>query len=182
MTLTTLEVRWFAPGEAPLEVKHWFENGLGDLSPPETREDRYFKIPWERLNLKRRQGNLELKWRQQELGSHTLGDRLEGNVERWQKWTGLNPLLALLPATGWITVTKRRTQRHRQAVSYELTQLLVQETVWWSLAFEALANEGDRFQRVVTQIGQTYPGPKLRLEHSCAYPQWLGSLEQNRLD
>ena len=178
LNLTTLEVRWFSSGEAPLEVKKWFENGLGELSQPETREDRYLKLPRDYLNLKLRQGNLELKWRQQELGCQTWGDRLEGKVERWQKWTCPKILAKLIPQAEWITVQKRRSQRHHENVSYELTQLTVQESAWWSLAFEAQGSDFSRFTGVVSQVCQTYLGPKLLAEQSYAYPHWLASLER----
>ena len=176
LNLTTLEVRWFSFGEAPLEVKKWYESSLGELSQPETREDRYLKPNGDYFNLKLRQGNLELKWRQQELGCYTWGDRLEGKVERWQKWTCPKILAKLLPQAGWITVQKRRSQRHHENVSYELTQLTVQESAWWSLAFEAQGSDFSRFTDVVSQVSQTYPGPNLLAEHSCAYPHWLASL------
>ena len=80
---TTLEVRWFIPGTPPTSVKQWFRSEcLGNLleKEPKTREDLYAcQTPEEiahfniiarninsdaAINLKLREGKLELKLRQ----------------------------------------------------------------------------------------------------------------------
>ncbi|MCA1995017.1 MAG: hypothetical protein LDL41_23650, partial [Coleofasciculus sp. S288] len=69
-SLTTLELRWFYHGTPPVEVEYWFSTDCpGELlRPPEEREDLYLYTPQcDYLNIKLRQGSLEVKWRKAEL-------------------------------------------------------------------------------------------------------------------
>ncbi|HEY9726099.1 MAG TPA: hypothetical protein V6D50_06585 [Chroococcales cyanobacterium] len=183
--LTTLEVRWFARGQPPTEVEHWFNADCpGELMrTPEEREDLYLYTPrCDYLNIKLRQGSLDVKWRKAQLGVRQFSKCWEGQVEQWLKWTCKDPdSQTMMPAEvmgkgPWISVKKVRLQRQYQAVSYELTQLNVMDDDWWSMGFEAAIEQGEQFEsfeRVVTQVSQTYRGPELSTEHSYAYPAWL---------
>lgn len=182
----TLEIRWFYLGTPPPEAEHWFNSSCpGELlGPPEEREDLYLHAPQcEYLNLKLRQGRLELKWRLEALGEWTF-DRLTGRGERWQKWICEDSSQQnLLPkgGAGWIAVKKVRSQRQHRGVTGELTRLTVNNRSWWSLAFEAgdtpcrdsSAYRADDFRSGVSKILQTYSGPELLSQYSYAYPYWL---------
>ncbi|NEQ28186.1 MAG: hypothetical protein F6K28_56235, partial [Microcoleus sp. SIO2G3] len=76
----------------------------------------------------------------------------------------------------WIAVQKKRSQRLYQGVSYELTQLRVNNNDWWSIAFEVAQRDTDQiehFETVVRLVRQTYPGSELIAENSYGYPKWL---------
>jgi hypothetical protein len=200
--LTTLELRWFAHGTLPTEVKHWFSADCpGDLlGSPEEREDLYLYIPdCDYLNIKLRQGNLEVKWRKAELGILQVGDDWEGKVEKWLKWSCEDPTQqSMMPAEvvskgPWVSVMKERcqrryssrtpsgnaerpSQRQYQGISYELTQLKVKNDAWWSIAFEMAVEDDnpiDRLEDIVQQVNKTYRGPELLAKNSYAYPNWL---------
>ncbi len=186
--LTTLELRWFCHGTPSAELQYWFSaNCPGQpLGSPEEREDLYLYTPeCQYLNIKLRQGSLEVKWRKAELGILRFGDSWEGNVEKWLKWICKDPTQEnMIPAEvvgkgSWISVKKKRSQRRYKGVSYELTQLNVKNDDWWSIAFEVAeedAHQSDRFQEVVSAVSQTYPGSKLLTNNSYAYPNWLSLL------
>lgn len=197
--LTTLELRWFVRGIPVNKVKHWFnEDCPGELlGSPEEREDLYLYVPeCDYLNIKLRQGRLEVKWRKAELGIVCLGDCWQGKAETWLKWICDDPdQQSMMPAhvTGekaWVGVKKVRSQRHYQGMTYELTQLSVKNEVWWSIALEMVVPERHRsdsckaaqvqprFQEIVSQVSQTYRGPRLECDRSFAYPTWLARLTQ----
>jgi hypothetical protein len=183
--LTTLELRWFSHGTSPPEVQQWFNNDCPGkpLGLPEEREDLYLYTPeCDYLNIKLRQGSLEVKWHKAELGIVRFGDSWEGKVEKWLKWVCKDPeQQSIIPAEvvgkgPWIAVKKKRSQRLYQGVAYELTQLSVKEDDWWSIAFEMAgekANQIDSFKGLVSAVSQTYQGSQLLANHSYAYPRWL---------
>ncbi len=201
---TTLEIRWFIRGMPPVVVQHWFKLECpGKLLEDEPdREDLYAaQIPIDRLraclsstlereavNLKLRQGNLELKLRQQELGTYQFGNADDaaiwsGKIERWSK-LGQQDLkdaaLLSLEATNtsnWLAVCKRREQKIAQNVKIELTYLKVKSDRWWSLAFEMPQNTATQlskqhFREVIEQAAQSYQGPKLLDRNSYSYSRW----------
>ncbi|MBD1923561.1 hypothetical protein H6F77_21160 [Microcoleus sp. FACHB-831] len=183
--LTTIEVRWFYRGTIPKEVKNWFgQDILGKHpSPPEEREDWYLYSPWcDRLGIKMRGGNLEIKWRLAELGVQRFGDGLEGKTEKWLKWISEKPKNnKIIPANVggkalWIGVRKERSQRKYEGCTMELTKLIVQNEAWWSLAFEASgeeAQEMNNLQAIASEIFKNYPGMALQIHDSFGYPKWL---------
>lgn len=191
-TLLTLEVRWFESGKIPQGIEQWFlATCPGELSSPtqEVREDQYFYTPGcESLNLKLRQGKLELKWRQTELENSSFGvnKSWQGRVERWLKWSYQESIPStFIQALGKadqpvLTVKKKRSQWNYNGVACELTQLQFSEDqFWWSLGFEMeeTPTQGKTyFEDMVNQVVETYPETAFNLDHSHAYPSWL--LEQ----
>ncbi|MBD0345621.1 MAG: hypothetical protein ICV63_12515 [Coleofasciculus sp. Co-bin14] len=186
--LTTLELRWFAHGTPQSAVEHWFKSDCpGELQGlPEEREDLYLCTPeCDYLNIKLRQGSLEVKWRKAELGVLQLGNSGEGNIEKWLKWICRDPEQeSIMPAEvvgkeAWVSVKKQRSQRLYQGIAYELTQLNVRNDAWWSIAFEMVVQEPnsiDRFKDIVKQVSKTYQGTELIALHSYAYPHWLSCI------
>nr|WP_290225844.1 hypothetical protein [Trichocoleus desertorum] len=199
--LITTEVRWFHLGTIPDAIAQWFQQAeLGQyLAPPMERQDTYLLVPrHEYLGLKLRQGNLEVKLRQAELGVQNFDSGWQGKVEQWVKWSGDSSCQSLaggeqsLAQGTWINVQKVRSQRQYEVLpnrtcvavplgqsmptgcTMELTQLTINNTAWWSLAFEAT---GDRqiesLNSVVDWVSSThYPGT-LTANCSYAYPRWL---------
>ncbi|NJL36918.1 MAG: hypothetical protein HC899_09210 [Leptolyngbyaceae cyanobacterium SM1_4_3] len=187
-----------------MAVKDWFIATRNQVvAPSEAREDRYLQLSgYDFLNLKLRHGNLELKLRLKQLSKLQVGERWMGQVEVWQKWSledfpgHLNLADSDLEGT-WISVRKVRSQQQYQtfldqppkAVSLEqqpdqgcrveLTELEVQDAVWWSLAFEAFGDPDQQFnqlQAVAEQLSDPL-APILDLQHSYAYPKWLLNLK-----
>ncbi|MGK7876589.1 MAG: hypothetical protein AB4426_25835 [Xenococcaceae cyanobacterium] len=194
MILTTLEVRWFEYGMPPVEVEHWFRSDCpGEtLGLPEERSDLYLYLPeLEALNIKLRQGNLELKWRKAELGTRQFGEASraalrtgswEGKIEKWLKWIDEDSVQQsiisseMVKEKPWVAVKKLRRKRLYQGIRCELTQLGISNHSWWSIAFEMTQEDAqglDSFENVVSWVSETYRGPKLSAAHSYAYPRWL---------
>lgn len=184
----TLEARWFYPGKLPLDVSQWFYadcvgSDIDSHYPFAERDDQYFLTPGcELLSLKLREGNLELKCRQQELETVSTSARWSGKIEQWLKWSyvGFEQLYHLLLDQSkekfWINVNKRRVQRVYQETAVELTQLILVDDIWWSIAFETVeraANQCDSFKAEISRVLGTYPGPPLLADCSYAYPAWL---------
>ena len=144
---------------------------------------------YEEVNLKRRQGNLELKLRQQELEVEQFGEVnhraiWEGKIERWCKLSeeelrasDINVSASgSTPEIDWISVYKCRQQKLYRGVASELTRLRINNESWWSVAFEMTQNhqdpQGKVFKNVVKQAAQNYCGPKLSLNDSYSYSSW----------
>jgi len=205
--LTSMEMRWFDRGTIPGDVEHWFSVDCpGErLGKPDDREDVYlYTTPMcEYLNIKLRQGRLEVKWRKAELGVLQLGNLYEGKAEKWIKWFCEDPTTdnmtpeAVVGQGSWISVKKRRFQRMynifpgtsitllpvnqpiHKSCAVEITQLNIRGNDWWSLAFEAFGEEAtlmDKLQQTAQVLFKTYRGPNLQAKNSFAYPKWL-SLE-----
>ena len=201
---TTLEVRWFLKEIPPAAVQHWFKSECpGQLltSEPQTREDLYacgdlddyfskFKelVPnfaHDRINLKLREGNLELKLRTEQFGirsfTHHHGDRIwSGRVEQWRKFDlqQLKESASNFDPTdlNWIPVYKKRWQKSNRGVESELTSIETKGSAWWTIAFEMSTDDrvgANFFCEVVEQAAKTYYGPKLLAEDSCGYAHWL---------
>jgi hypothetical protein len=194
LTRSTLEVRWFESGALPTEVQGWFCSDCpGELvGLPEEREDKYLKVPnCQTFSLKQRQNNLELKFLQAKLGIARFGksDNTEresefwqGQLERWCKFSCKDSVsiakafTELSPKKLWINVKKIRWQKQYRAIFYEITQLEINNSIWWSIAFEMAqqkASEINHFKNVVGQAIQNCPLSELTAENSYAYPNWL---------
>lgn len=178
--LRTIEVRWFlevALDQTRLGIEAWFRarpklgGGSPDPivwepAPPAWRADRYLVVPGaDDMGIKWREGRLEIKGREADLGPSTFAPGIEGRRERWIKWAYAGPTIERRfldlfhdDAAGLITVEKRRLQRflrldpgggtievvagapRERGVDVELAEIRVggSPTVsYWSLAFEA---------------------------------------------
>jgi hypothetical protein len=182
--LTSLELRWFSPGELPSDVASWFSTAElgGQLQAPEAREDVYLYAPeCEYMGIKLRQGRLEIKWRQAELEILQF-ERAEGKLEKWSKWfcedrtnESFQPE-RVSRQKSWLRIGKVRSQRLYDGCALELTQLTIENNSWWSLALETLgadARTRDRLQSIFELVGKTYIGSQLQLQNSYAYPKWI---------
>ncbi len=202
---TTLELRWFVAGMPSVVVQRWFKFECpGELLGDEPdREDLYAEqnlfsdrqiaclsrtVDPEAVNLKLRQGNLELKLRQQELGIYQFGQINDsaiwsGKIEKWCKYSqqdlqDFNLLTAdLVNQTSWLSVHKRREQKIYRNVKIELTDLKVKSDRWWSIAFEMALDSKTQLneqylREVVEQAARSYQGAKLLSHNSYSYSSW----------
>ncbi|MFE4105582.1 hypothetical protein [Almyronema epifaneia] len=204
--LLTTEIRWFQLGDPPRSLTDWFySEALGSVRPTSaTREDCYLVLPHDTfLGVKFRQGNLEVKWRQAELGQIQLGETWTGQLERWLKWSYAeaadcqnSPLQAYLQSGGWVSVKKTRSQRIYQiqaeqvipvealppgdrGCSLELTCLEANHQRWWTVGFEAEGNPQQSLQALrltLVWLSVTANLPPLEQLASYAYPYWLAQL------
>ncbi len=201
--LLTYELRWFYPGRIPEDIQNWFEQYclIDSPSPPEERSDLYLYLPeCEFLGIKLREGRLEVKWRQAELGIVRFGESVEGKVEKWGKWLCCDPTgesfqpSQVLANPLWLSVEKVRYSQIYQVTpefspqpvfsdenidngcSIELTQLVIQNHTWWSLAFEAFGEDAhlmDNLQATANWVFHPDGGAKLITTDSFAYPSWI---------
>ena len=202
---STLEVRWYVKGNPPAAVRYWFEFECpGKLLGVETRKDwyAYFQqhridkfarfsdrpLNREEVNLKLRQGKLELKLRQQEFGTYRFTHArkspvCEGKVEQWCKFkeeelNNSTPTNNLLDEVEWTKVEKERAQKIERGVQSELTYLKIDRECWWSIAFEMTLNDfgipqDNCFQEVIDRALKSYCGAKLSAINSFGYSKWL---------
>jgi hypothetical protein len=109
----TIEVRWFYRGHVPAQVVTWF-NAIGTPLPqPDSRSDCYLQSRASDLGIKVRQGNLEVKYCQHQLGAIEIAGVGDGRVQQWTKWICHDPSLELVGGEkqAWIQVAKTRSQR-----------------------------------------------------------------------
>jgi hypothetical protein len=198
----TVEVRWFKEGALPPSVLDWFEFVAPLAGSQSPRTDIYFRdYGRESLGLKLREGRLEIKKRIQETDVVHLHRKVQGMMERWQKWSfevTMPPYHAqLLAQSAWIKVHKtRRSIRIRraddksievvpagqlpeQACEVELTSIRVKSRDWWSLAFEAFGSVATQ-ESILLQVAKEFfsiSQPTIfDLSMSYGYPRWLNEL------
>ncbi|PSO49124.1 MAG: hypothetical protein BRC33_07935 [Cyanobacteria bacterium SW_9_44_58] len=180
--LQTLEMRWFKPGEIPVAVRQWFDQTCPGthLGEAETRTDWYLEpiAPCDYLNIKFRQGRLEIKWRQMQFPQLSLQQQWQGRMEQWGKWLCEEATLQEFVPEGqaWIAVQKSRSQRQfvisaDACCNLELTQLRVDNQNWWTLGLESTRDQ-ESLHSIARQLSETCPAT-LTDQQAMAYPHWL---------
>ena len=184
--LTSLEMRWFYAGKLPVATSNWFgQDALGgEMQPPEEREDIYlYSLGCEYLGIKLRQGRLEIKWRNAELGVVSWGG-VEGKLEKWGKWlcedsTKESFRPEVLEGKSWINVKKVRSQRLYDDCAIELTELNIKGNDWWTIGFETVGTEASKrnqLQNLASKVFQSYVNLELTNNHSYGYAKWLSKV------
>jgi len=200
--MPTAEVRWFFEGSIPAAIDQWFcRGGLLDKAAP--REDHYLLFPAPLgLNIKLREGRLEVKSLVGAPGLHTFATDIAGNVELWEKRIGGDSAVAEFEKLHssaphlWIAVGKERTLRTfslegasiqevaagtvflANGCNVELTKITVEGAAYWSFGFEAFG-EPSRVEAHMQKIGEHILGDPHRPSHpfpaanSRSYPEWL---------
>jgi len=204
--ISTLEVRWFCTGTVPPDVLSWFHQGEGQPAEPLPRVDHYLQIAdGDSLGIKLREGRIEVKQRQRQLGAVRFHERVTGIVEHWRKWslslasqTG-NFAGMTMPAPGWVGVHKeRQLSRYRitghrkliamspaeypdQGCDLELTRVRGSGCEWWTLGFEAFGGEAnlqEHLSLAAEQLLGAADPPLLPVQNSYGYPRWLQIVAQ----
>jgi len=180
--LRTLEMRWFKQGKIPTLISEWFQQKCPGtiLGGTETRTDWYLQpiAPCNDLNIKFRQGRIEVKWREKQLTSVALHPQGEGRMEQWVKWLcEAESLQEFDPQdSAWVAVTKARLQRQWKLSSeafcnVELTQLNVKDQNWWTLGLES-TGDAQSLSEIAQAVSQTCPETFTQTD-AAAYPYWL---------
>lgn len=176
--LKTLEMRWFKQGDIPTSVREWFEKDC--MGNGESRTDWYLIpiAPCDYLNIKFRQGRLEIKWREKQYPTVNLNSQWQGIMEAWVKWLcEAESMEGFLPQhQGWVAVEKARSQRQivlspEACCNLELTQLRVKNQPWWTVGLESTGDE-ESLSAIAQQLSQTCP-ETLTEKDASAYPHWL---------
>lgn len=193
----TIETRWFAEGDLPAEVVDWYEEAVG-LADWQERTDRYVRpVAADGLNVKWREGDIEIKRRVDVLGPMAWGPAV-GVAERWRKWSF--PLADDLPlgATGkdWVPVHKRRSTRTFEqhddrllltkpglqlphGCRVELAEIDYRHQPWWTVCLEAFgpdAEAREMLQRTGERVFAETGAPALPREASRSYVAWLSAI------
>jgi len=202
----TAEVRWFFQGAIPRDVDDWLHRRAGEVARQPPRVDHYLRLPGtDGLNVKTREGRIEIKQRVAPTNVVRFHQRVIGVVERWRKWSfelaepGRARPRSLQPVSSWIAVRKERrlrTYRVRngedvvarpaqeppaQGCELELTEVHVADQAWWTLAFEAFGDEptlADGLLLVAQHVFSADEPPSLPVSDSHGYAAWLASLAQ----
>ena len=197
----TVEVRWFYKGTVPPQVAAWFDKVGQEPSELAERTDYYLYLgDGDALGIKLREGRIEIKQRQRQFGPTTFHDRVTGMVEQWHKWSfalagSADPLGEMpIPTGSWIGVQKvRRLRRYHlagdqrreikaatgwpvQGCHFELTELVVEEQVWWSVCLEVFGAKSTFQQTLAFVAGHIMTRnqpPLLDVNNSYGYPRWL---------
>ncbi|TAL12601.1 MAG: hypothetical protein EPO02_00990 [Nitrospirae bacterium] len=206
--MPTAEVRWLFDGPVHADIEHWFRRG-GLASTATPREDHYVLFPAALgLNLKLREGRLEIKSLVRTPGPRTFAGDAAGTVQLWEKQThGDNAVAAFerLRTNAphlWITVRKERTLRKfapdgdsmkevaagtgvlSEGCNVELTKIRANGSDYWSFALEAFG-EPSRVEQHVQRVGgivladQRRPSHSFPAGNSRSYPEWLERFAKN---
>ena len=200
--MPTAEVRWFFEGPVPDEIERWFCRG-DLLSQAAPREDHYLLFPASLgLNVKLREGRLEIKSLVKALGARTLATDITGHVQMWEKRSGGDAALREFERLRtsaphlWIAVKKERLLRKfsldggsikeaaagkvflSEGCTVELTRIAVDGKAHWSFAFEAYGDPS-RVEESLMRVASHVLSDKRRLQgafspaNSHSYPEWL---------
>jgi hypothetical protein len=208
----TLELRWFHEGPLPEDVEHWFlrDPRFGYILAPEACERRleHYLVAdtADGLDLKVREGRIQLKQRTGTLPAVSDGQHCAGIPESWTKWVWRCPDL---PGAGGasaqddftLEVRKVKYQRRIQLVTrgdakiarfepeglgffVEVATATVSNRTWWTLAFDVEPDlgEGDpaaRLREAFLWTLEGYPAGRLhdlQVTNSFSYAALLVGL------
>jgi hypothetical protein len=192
--LDTTELRWFASGPIPPDVKAWFGGSTGVC---EQRCDTYLLEGRDDVGVKRRSRELlEVKVRQSLDERTQLGEGLEGQLEVWRKWSPVAGLVDEGLDGQWVDVCKSIVKRRFNIDGIEITfspsvkvtgagcdievaEVTVGVVQAWTFAIEAfgpLATRRDTLLASWRGLLAAEQCPKswgVRNSRAMGYPEWL---------
>jgi hypothetical protein len=198
---TTLEVRWFLREGHPDAATAWFR-AEDDLVRADRRTDYYLNLFLEQLGIKLREGNLEIKLREKDLGIRKFTSGVAGRCGLWRKLSLpiADEAVETLPDMDprwWVSITKERqlrlfdargesiptTARVTDGCSLELTRLAVGEQSWWTVGFEAFGREESLESILSVTVKRSCEEAAvagLEADSSWAYPELLARIAIGR--
>jgi len=199
----TAELRWFATGQLPPDIRSWFtcDGATGSVG---RRIDTYRLDGRRDIGVKLRfRETLEVKVRQSVGANLALGAGLEGRVEVWRKWSPAGRLLDADDSGRWVDVHKTVIKRRFSAggdelviapggahpvdgCDVEIAAIDVEGVAAWTFAFAAYGPAAGRQYALVASWqgleGVLDDGRKLPeqldrlLDRASGYPEWLAAL------
>ncbi len=198
--LDTTEIRWFLRGSPPRLIEDWF----GKLSPQppheEARVDYYLRPTDVAINVKVRQGLLEVKRCSGSEPDAVLAPRVEGAIEYWSKYSfRLAGDDIGRPADDWVSCRKIRKSVWFSAerdvmrslagpgenpayCQVELSTIELEKQSWWSVALEAAGMNGNHLLRATAAhiFGLTAP-TDFNADRCMGYAAWLSKHAPRRV-
>ncbi len=195
MVKESVEVRWFFT-TPPLTADQLF----GHIVASSERTDWYAFPCHEHNGIKFREGCLETKLLVRDFGLQQW-QQISGHSGSWKKWSvayteGEPPSDAILQATGWIAVRKRRHWHALQiddgnlrwtdglpsrGCEVEWTEVAAAGCVWWTVGFEAVGPNADLAEHlrhaVLHVLGGHHDLAAFCATNSYSYPTWLWKLK-----
>lgn len=191
----TLEARWFGSPPLPSALREWYET-LGQIETS-TQTDLYLPAADPALNLKLRDGQLQIKRRLEGPLRTSLGPKATGRCEQWVKWRfnlneGATPWDED-PTDLWVAVEKTRHQftiapeaqssltadlpaTPPATIEGELTTVQAADETAWTLCLEAEGPVSGLTETLTTAapilLDDQLPVP-LSGDRSFGYIRWL---------
>ena len=202
MITISLEIRWFFEGYCPTVITDWIKI-KGCIS--EEQMDHYLALPEEHssfIGIKKSRGTFDIKYRKQMYHFIMNNANIVGKVELWDKcMLKLNdPINYSFQGIAFDQV-KIEKVRYKKGYNIDFPSLVVTPTTdnviqgvkleittidskfgkWWSLAFDCFADTLEKQKEIlhkgIENILLDYKGPKLTLENSFSYPEWISKLQ-----
>lgn len=204
-SISTAEIRWFLPGQLPVNLLGWLsgQNGLFEDQPGRT--DIYLVFPGqENLGVKLREGRMEFKKRIATAVEYK-STSLTGHLETWIKWS-LEAGEKFLPDSvffadpdHWIHIDKKRyLQKYaidpegnltkpppagypEKGIAVELSELKMEGSDWWTFGLECFGRRDAVHKDLLNHLPQLtkgFPGPDPGMTNSFGYPAWISRRPQ----
>lgn len=193
----TAEIRWFCDGPLLPDASGWF-GGLPGTMMIANRTDLYLAPTGEDLNVKLREGQVEIKRRGRIGQALPEGLPFSGNVETWHKWSfeRQNDPMTRPTDPFWTSLKKVRWKRVYTVqddgiepvppvltvplrCEVELTQVKFKSREAWTICFEASGDQiaevdlRDALVRTVHHVVTHANPPRLYADAAMGYPAWL---------
>jgi hypothetical protein len=202
--LHSCEMRWFFLGAAPEQAKIWF--GTADAQKEGSRRDSYLIFPGcAVIGFKLRNGGkLEIK------ALHSPPSTIEpvkgiiGKVDRWVRWSPEFELTgglkhAIRHGSRWVDIDKTRwlrtyefhdgsprevggKERPSEGCNVELTELRLENGVWWTVGFEAFGPSTKLEDHLRATLEEFFSSRReealksLSEANSMSYPAWFAGV------
>lgn len=200
MYFPSAEVRWFFPGIPDPGLEAWFRQSFTGVGAGE-RTDYYLRDTGPALNIKLREGRVEVKQQLSRTPAVCLRRTLTGHLEEWGKWSFSladteGPIrLAVEHSDAWMPVHKRRLLRTFIPELDEITETapgsypvrgcqaelaFVQRAgePWYTIGLEAFGEGADR-QGLLRSVADYWFDADFPLllaaETSMSYAEWMMS-------
>ncbi len=198
MRYASAECRWFFPGTCSDELLDWFKQSHTEVSFA-SRTDYYLTRLPDDINVKLREGRVEVKQLRSRTEGIAFGQGLSGSLEEWVKWSfPLNEEAPVVPLArehpgAWLAVKKHRRLRKfipsgteimetgpdsypEKGCQAELTFLDVGGELYYSLGLEAFGASRD-LPGLLRSVAVYFFDPdfpiSLRQRDSMGYAAWL---------
>ena len=197
----SFEIRWFFEGSCSSEIINWMQ---AKNCKSKEQPDHYLLLPEEHstfIGVKKSRGTFDIKYRKLFYELSVLNGDITGKVEFWDKcrikltdpenysFQGISfeqVKIDKIRHTKAYDITlpnleiKPSEKDVDQGVKLELATIKTQRGDWWSLAFDCFANSTEKQRKImefgVGEILKDYEGPKLKIENSLSYPEWISRM------